>query len=169
MSFVYLGLGSNMGDRAKNLTLAISLINQYLGTVFAESGIYESEPWGFESSNEFLNKVVGISTSLDPEALLKSVLSIEDKMGRIRGGEVYSDRIIDIDILFIDGVIIDHPDLVIPHPLIAERMFVLKPLMDIAPEFIHPLLNKSISDLISECKDNLEVIRVKQIPDRGQG
>ncbi|MCD4768840.1 MAG: 2-amino-4-hydroxy-6-hydroxymethyldihydropteridine diphosphokinase [Bacteroidales bacterium] len=150
MSYVYLGLGSNMGDRVKNLTLAVSLINQHLGTVFAESGIYKSEPWGFESSNEFLNKVVGIRTNLDPEALLKSVLSIEDKMGRIREGEGYSDRIIDIDILLYDDLIVNEDHLVIPHSLMHERIFVLEPLTEIAPDLVHPLFLKSMSQLLAD-------------------
>jgi len=161
MSFVYLGLGSNMGDRFKNLNDALLLIKERLGNIVNESGIYKTEPWGFVPENFFLNMAVCLSTEVDPFDILKGVMMIEKSLGRTRKGTGYSSRTIDIDILFIDGVIIDHPDLVIPHPLIAERMFVLKPLMDIAPGFIHPLLNKSISDLISECKNNLEVTRVK--------
>ncbi len=169
MSFVYLGLGSNMGDRFKNLNDALLMIEERLGNIVKESGIYKTEPWGFVTENFFLNMAVCLSAEADPFDILKDVMMIEKSLGRTRKGAGYSSRTIDIDILFIDGVIIDHPDLVIPHPLIAERMFVLKPLMDIAPGFIHPLLNISISDLTLECKDNLEVVRIKQIPDRGQG
>lgn len=160
MSSVFLGLGSNIGDRFNNLEDALLMIEMRLGNIESKSGIYKTEPWGFISEDYFLNMVVRLSAKADPVDILKSVMAIEKSLGRIRDDTGYSSRTIDIDILFIDEIIIDLHNLVIPHPLIAERMFVLKPLMEIAPGFIHPLLNRSISDLLVDCNDKLQVVMV---------
>ncbi len=160
MSSVYLGLGTNMGDRVKNLKDALVMIEERLGNIDSKSGIYKTEPWGFNSDDYFLNMVVCLSVEASPHEVLRDLMSIEKSLGRVRVGAGFSSRIIDIDILFFDRIIIDNASLVIPHPLIAERMFVLRPLMDLAPDLIHPLLNRSIAELVNDCNDSLQVIRV---------
>ena len=124
--------------------------------------MYESEPWGFDSQTWFLNIALRGDTSLDPKALLKELLLIEKELGRIRipGSTGYESREIDIDIVFYSDFIIDTPDLVVPHPRMAQRLFVLVPLCEIAPAFIHPVLGKSIRLLLSECDDTSRVNRL---------
>ena len=131
----FLGIGTNLGDRKTNLTHAVELINEQAGRVLACSSFVETEPWGFESENAFLNAVVEIDTLHSPHELLRVTQEIERAMGRTRksiNGN-YSDRIIDIDILLYEEVIIDDADLIIPHPLMWKRSFVYEPLWEIAP------------------------------------
>ena len=131
----FLGIGTNLGDRKTNLTHAVELINEQAGRVLACSSFVETEPWGFESDNAFLNAVVEIDTLHSPHELLRVTQEIERAMGRTRksiNGN-YSDRIIDIDILLYEEVIIDDADLIIPHPLMWKRSFVYEPLWEIAP------------------------------------
>ena len=124
-------------------------MSKQVGDVLKQSAFFASEPWGFDSKNEFLNAVILINTSLSPVELLKKTQEIETGLGRKTKSTVgYSDRLIDIDILFYDNLIIDEAELKIPHPFIAERDFVLIPLSEIAPELIHPVSGKSISELI---------------------
>ena len=148
MANVYLGLGTNLGDRKKNITNATIIIGSVMGEIRQLSSLYTSEPWGFQSENNFLNAVVLIETEHSPETCLQMAKSIEREMGRTyhKTGE-YEDRIIDIDILLYDNLIIDSESLKIPHPLIQERLFVLNPLAELAPEFVHPVLGKSIQEL----------------------
>ena len=131
----YLGIGTNLGDRRANLTCAVELINEQAGHVLACSSFIETEPWGFESANAFLNAVVEIETLHSPRELLRITQGIERAMGRknksVNGN--YSDRIIDIDILLYEDVIVDDEDLVIPHPLMWKRSFVYEPLGEIEP------------------------------------
>lgn len=132
----YLGLGTNLGDdKAANLRQAVDMLHEQAGHVLACSTFIESEPWGFESANTFLNAVIAIDTPYTPHQLLTITQSIERAMGRthksINGN--YTDRIIDIDILLYDDIVIDTPELTIPHPLILQRDFVYRPLMEIAP------------------------------------
>lgn len=129
----YLGLGTNLGDKATNLNKAIENIGKLIGTIERQSAFYATEPWGFESQNSFLNACVKVSTNLTPRQLLKATQSIEIMMGRkekSHNGQ-YHDRLIDIDILLYDDVDIKEPDLTIPHPLMHERDFVMKPLREI--------------------------------------
>ena len=160
MPEVYLILGSNIGDRKKYLEQAISMINEAIGKIQSKSSLYETAPWGFDDKNNFLNLVIKVETSLQPENLLKEILQIEKIIGRIRTKEKYSSRVIDIDILFYDKKIIHSENLVIPHPLMHERKFVLIPLAEIAGQFIHPVFNKTIQTLLNECKDELNVEKV---------
>jgi 2-amino-4-hydroxy-6-hydroxymethyldihydropteridine diphosphokinase len=155
---VYLGLGSNLGDRLRNLDKAERTITSLIGPVIKASGIYETTSWGFKSSSNFLNKVINIETGLLPEDLLEKILFIESAMGRVREGKGYTSRIIDIDILFFGNQIINAEFLTIPHPLIAERKFVLVPLFSIAPDFVHPVTGKSIRELLETCTDSGLVI-----------
>lgn len=158
-SSAILGLGSNLGDREGWLDKAIDLIRGNVGSVDIFSSRYETEPWGFQSINSFLNMVVIVQTKLDPENLMRQILNIELVLGRKRDHNNYVSRTIDIDILLYDDKVIRESGLKIPHPLIQERRFVLVPLCEIAPEMIHPVLMKTFRDLLNECKDDSKVIK----------
>ena len=137
MSVIYLGIGTNLGNRQKNLELAVDLLEKRVGKCRKISSFYKSKPAGFDSENDFLNAVLEIETCLLPFALLHETQKIERELGRTHksANGIYHDRIIDIDILLYDNEIIDTPELKIPHPHIAERDFVLTPLREIAPLF----------------------------------
>ena len=144
----FLSLGTNLGNKQENLQIAIQYINKKVGKVIAQSSVIETEPWGFTSKNTFLNMVIEVETSLSPLDILKKTQKIERLMGRIeKTHTAYQDRIIDIDIILYDDVILDTPELKLPHPLFHQRDFVLKPLCEIAPEYIHPVLRKQIKEL----------------------
>lgn len=138
MATLYLSLGTNLGDRQSNLDTALTLIGQRIGTVSAKSSVMETEPWGFESSNFFLNMAVKVSTKLKPMDVLKAAKEIEREMGRTVKSDTdgYQDRIIDIDILLYDDLVMQTPELTIPHPLMQKRRFVMEPLSEIAPDLI---------------------------------
>jgi 2-amino-4-hydroxy-6-hydroxymethyldihydropteridine diphosphokinase len=148
---VYLGLGTNLGDKERNLNEAISLLSLEIGDVVRQSSFLASKPWGFNSKNEFLNAVVLVETNLPPFDLLAKTQEIERSLGRIaKSANGYSDRLIDIDILLYDSQVVDLPALKIPHPLMAERDFVLIPLSEIAPQLVHPVLGKKIIELLND-------------------
>lgn len=150
---VYLALGTNLGNRQKNMIAAIENIEKQIGTVVSQSAFYDSEPFGFESDNRFLNSVVKVKTDLLPNQLIEVAQQIEHDMGRTEksGEEEYTDRLIDIDILFYNREVINNGSkLIIPHPRMAERDFVLKPLAEIAANFVHPVLNKTIDELVDK-------------------
>jgi 2-amino-4-hydroxy-6-hydroxymethyldihydropteridine diphosphokinase len=148
---VYLALGSNLGDKNKNLLTAIALIAEEIGVFSAISSVYKTEPWGYESQNCFLNQVVAVETSLLPQELLTVTQSIEKEMGRQpKTQTTYQDRIIDIDIILYDDWVYKSENLELPHPLFHRREFVLKPLNEINPELEHPVLNKKIKKLLAE-------------------
>jgi 2-amino-4-hydroxy-6-hydroxymethyldihydropteridine diphosphokinase len=157
MKKVFLGLGTNLGDREANLKTAVGSIIKNIGTVVRISSVYETEPWGFRTEDLFLNMVVETETGLKPSGLLGRILMIEAEMGRLRGGKGYSSRIIDLDILLYGETIMDTKSLVIPHPKFHERRFVLVPLCEIAPVLVHPVLKKSIKTLLKECPDKGKV------------
>ena len=133
---VYLGLGTNLGDKEANLRMAVEEIRKRVGEVTSLSAFYTSEPWGFQSDNSFLNAVCCVSTDLSPTETLTITQDIERFLGRLKKsiGGVYSDRVIDIDILLYDDLHIDTPELTIPHPLMWQRDFVMIPLREIAPD-----------------------------------
>jgi 2-amino-4-hydroxy-6-hydroxymethyldihydropteridine diphosphokinase len=158
MKKVFLGLGSNLGNREENLNKAKVMIGSSIGSVISSSSLYETEPWGFESKEEFLNMVICIETKLSPSGLLGRILMIESQLGRVRCDTKYSSRVIDIDILLYDNDIVNEEALIIPHPKIEERRFVLVPLAEIAPDLIHPVLNKSLKSLLQTCSDKSSVV-----------
>lgn len=132
---VYLGLGSNIGNRKRMIAQAIENINKQVGVVVRQSALYETKPWGFESPNDFINAAICCETELAPRALMRKLQSIELQMGRVGKtiGEQYQDRVIDIDILLYDDIKVNEPDLKIPHPYMREREFVMIPLKEIFP------------------------------------
>ena len=150
---IFISLGSNQGDRLDYLTKALILIEAQDIRVVAFSSIYETTPWGFESTL-FYNACAQLETALVPEDLMKILLMIEEKLGRVRNSEVgYSARTIDLDLLFYNGLVIDLPFLTLPHPRIHLRNFVLLPLSEIAPNWIHPIKFKSLSELVKQSPD----------------
>ena len=159
MKPVFLGIGTNLGEREENLRKAIKLIEEHIGSITEESSVYETEPWGFQSETSFFNMVIKIETNLTPSGLLGRILMIEAMMGRLREGQGYKSRIIDIDILFFGSRIFENKILKIPHPRIQERRFVLVPLSEIAADLLHPVFKKSIKELLQECKDKSKVLK----------
>ena len=156
-TIAYLLLGGNLGDRKKNLELAIQFLNEEAGKVVSVSSIYETAAWGKEDQPDFLNQAIALTTNLSALQLLDKALEIEQKLGRIRK-EKWGERLIDIDlILFGDEVINMEGKLQIPHPHMQNRRFVMQPLAEIAPDIIHPILGKTISELAENISDNLEV------------
>lgn len=145
---VYLALGSNLGDRLANLKQAISSLTPQM-EVKAKSQVYETPPWGYEEQPRFLNQVVKAITYLDPEPLLKHLKRLEVALGR-KKSFVNGPRLIDMDILFFDDIVMEEPSLVIPHPRLHERAFVLFPLMDIAPDLVHPVLKQTVRELAAQ-------------------
>ena len=157
MLTAYLGLGSNKGERISYIQKAIAEIKKIPGIVVLKfSGIYETEPWGVENQPDYLNSVLEIKTGLDAEILLKELKDIEKRIGRIQSAK-WSEREIDIDLLFYGNEIIEKDFMTVPHPQIEKRKFVLIPMNEIAPDFIHPLLKEKISELLINTNDPLIV------------
>ena len=146
---IVLGFGSNLGDREEYILSAYRLLQEELGELIKKSSFIETPAWGFESDNSFINSVAVFETLKSPFEALEICNKIEKELGRKRNPEHrgYQNRTIDIDILFYEDIILDTPTLKIPHPLIAEREFVLKPLKEILPNFLHPILKKEIKDI----------------------
>ena len=148
MAQVYLGLGTNLGNKEQNLLLAINQIKLEVGNLICQSAFYASKAWGFESENEFLNAVIQIETTLTPTELLAETQDLELKLGRTAKTDIgFADRLIDIDILLYDNIIVNLPQLKIPHQLLHLRDFVLIPLAEIAADVVHPVYFKSIREL----------------------
>lgn len=156
-----LSTGSNLGDRRNNLEAAAGLLKERIGKLIRSSTIFESPAWGYESRNKYYNQCLIIETDLGPDDCLGLMLGIEQKLGRTRKNGVCTDRIIDIDILFYDDLVLDSVSLKIPHERMAERKFILLPLAEILPDFVHPVLFRTVSELLEACPDELEVVPVK--------
>lgn len=152
----YLLLGTNLGDKKSNLTQAKKAINKQLGTIVSESAIYETAAWGKTDQPSFLNQVVQVDTDLTATELLEGISNIEKSLGRKRI-EKWGERIIDIDILYYEDSVINMQNLQVPHPGIPTRRFTLIPLVEIAPNFVHPSLNLTNQQLLKKCDDPLEV------------
>ena len=158
----YLLLGSNISPRNDYLNSAKELIEIEIGDIQASSSVYESEPWGFEAEHYFLNEVLAVDTVLNARDLLDESQEIEKRLGRMRKSDTsYSSRTIDIDILFFDDAVLSLPGLTIPHIQIQNRRFTLLPLVEIAPDFKHPVLGKSCRQLLKDCKDCGKVWKVQ--------
>ncbi len=156
MNKVFLLIGGNIGDRMANLAMAVEFIEKYLGKMFQMSSIYETAAWGNTNQPAFYNQAIQLTTSLPPETLLAQLLAIEIKMGRVRT-QKYGPRTIDLDILMIDDKVLDTNTLTIPHPQLHNRRFALLPLAEIAPSLHHPILDKTVSELLINCPDTLDV------------
>ena len=161
MEKVYLCLGGNIGDTRNYLQNAVAMIGRRIGRVVSQSAVYQSEPWGFNAEQMFLNQVVVAETELEPHAVLELCLQIEAELGRTRSGNGYEPRTIDIDIVFFGQQIISQPDLQVPHPLMHRRNFVLRPLCDVAADFVHPVFRKTVHQILTECDDNAMVKQLK--------
>lgn len=153
---VFISLGSNLGDRAENLKKALHAIELDVGTIVKRSSQYETKPWGNSNQPDFFNQVILVHSAKSPEDCLFALSAIEQQMGRKRE-EKWGARIIDLDLLYANDLIIQAKKLTLPHPGIALRRFVLVPLVEIAPDFVHPVLRKDHRQLLSECPDSLEV------------
>ncbi|MDR3007807.1 MAG: 2-amino-4-hydroxy-6-hydroxymethyldihydropteridine diphosphokinase [Sphingobacterium sp.] len=159
MNKIYILLGTNLGDRFQQLDLARKQLELRLGAIIEVSSIYETAAWGVEDQPTFLNQALIITTDLQATDCLEITQSIEQELGRIRIKK-WGERVIDIDLIYFNQDIIDLPTLRIPHPFIAERRFVLAPLVEIAPDYIHPLYKKNNVYLLDKCKDDLPVKKI---------
>ena len=159
---VFILLGSNLGDREMLINQACKMMEEKCGGIVRRSGLYESEPWGFQAEQWFLNQVVMIDTALQPDALMHTLLSIEKALGRDRTvhHDGYVSRPIDLDILYFGDKIIDTQMVNAPHPRLHQRRFTLMPLCEIAPDFVHPTLKKNNLQLLDECRDNGKIIKL---------
>ena len=158
---IYLGLGTNLGNRVANLQQSIDKIREEVGMVRQQSAIYQTKAWGVNNQPDFLNQVIEVATPLSPEETLKTILRIETTMGRIRTRKWYT-RLIDIDLLFYEESIIKTSSLIVPHPYIQDRNFVLAPLVEIAPDLVHPIFKKNMMVLWEACEDTLLVKRFEE-------
>jgi 2-amino-4-hydroxy-6-hydroxymethyldihydropteridine diphosphokinase len=159
MNRTYLSLGSNLEDRIQNLSKARSLLNKRAGEIVSVSGVYETEPWGFTSDMNFYNQVIELHTQLEPVQLLDNIQQIEKDCGRVADKVRFAPRTLDADILFFNDLICNLPGLVIPHPSLHLRRFVLVPMAEIAPGLVHPILKKKISRLLQDCPDRCRIIQ----------
>lgn len=156
MSTAYLLIGGNLGNRAAYLQQATGLIGESCGNIVISSAIYETAAWGITAQPAFYNQAIAIETELEPGKLMQALLHIEEIMGRQRTVKM-GPRIIDLDILLVDDFIIDTDLLTLPHPALPARRFALLPLCEIAPSLVHPVLHKTIRQLLAECSDELDV------------
>ncbi|HUZ61599.1 MAG TPA: 2-amino-4-hydroxy-6-hydroxymethyldihydropteridine diphosphokinase [Hanamia sp.] len=163
MNTAFLITGGNIGNRNQNLQTAASLIEEQIGPIIKSSKIYETDAWGITDQPTFYNQVLIIESKYSAREVMRKILKIEEKMGRIRSIKNAA-RIIDIDILFFNDEIINEPNLIIPHTEIGNRRFVLIPLNELAPEMVHPLFKKSIHELLSTTKDELNAIPLPSLP-----
>ena len=153
-------LGSNIGDRKLHIARAIQMIEESIGPIWASSAYYETEAWGNADQNDFINVALEVEHYMTPNQLLKTVNRIEDDLGRERK-EKWGARTIDIDIIFVEDIIVDTDKLTLPHKWMEKRNFVLYPMVEIAEKFVHPVLNKTLAELLEECEDTTKITRLK--------
>lgn len=165
MHTVYLSLGSNLGNKLDYIFQAKIFIKSDIGLISQESSLYLSEPWGYASHHDFINQCIEVKTFLKPLELLDKIKIIENLLGRgNHSKEYYTDRTIDIDILFYDNICCKYKDIItIPHPLLHNRRFILLPLSEIAPDYVHPLLNETVKNLLLQCQDDSTVTSLDQV------
>lgn len=157
---IYLCIGGNLGEREANLEETLMFLEFNFGDIMAVSSVYESDAWGMQDAPRFLNQVVCIESELSNEELLTEIAELEEFYGRERSDEEYLSREMDVDVLMIDQEVIDEDKLKVPHPRMEMRRFVLEPLQEIAPDLIHPVFQKTVSALLSECTDNTKLSKV---------
>lgn len=162
MHMVFLGIGGNIGNKQKNFGEVCRIIENNLGKIEMKSSVYETPPWGFKADENFWNQVICIETLLSPQELLAEIRNIEEHFGRERKTDHYSSREMDIDILYYDDDFVENESLVIPHPRIEQRKFVLVPLVEIAPDFKHPLLRLTSIEMLENCKDGSVIKKVDE-------
>ena len=160
MHNVLLSLGSNLGNRQVYLSKAIRLLRLHAGEIKNQSSVYETEPWGFTHENNFYNQCIAVLTPLNPFSLLQKIHEIEKTFGRGEPTLQYEARTIDIDILFYDDLVLESSSLSIPHPRMEQRLFVLEPLAEIAPGFIHPVRRLTVLKLLEQCTDDKAVTKI---------
>lgn len=152
-------LGANLGERAQTLHRAANLLAERIGPITAQSRLYETAAWGITNQPAFLNQVLVVETTLEPDAVLDQTQAIEHELGRVRKVK-WGARVIDIDILYYDQQIIQTERLTMPHPYLHQRRFTLVPLAEVAPEFVHPVLGRTTVELLAECDDSSEVVPI---------
>lgn len=162
MNRLFLLLGSNEGDRAQWFRLAEEELSTHVGGIVQASSLYETAAWGKTDQPDFLNKVLVLETELCAEEILQQTRSIEERLHRQRS-EKWGQRTLDIDILFYNDLILDTPELKIPHPFLHQRRFTLMPLNEVAPLFVHPVFNSTVAALLDECPDDLPVRKIAEV------
>ena len=153
---IILLLGANLGDRTQTLHRAIGLIAERVGVVLKQSSLYETAPWGVTDQPSYLNQVLAVETDLDPQEVLEQTQAIEQELGRVRLDK-WGARVVDIDILYYDQLVLQTDTLTIPHPYLHQRRFTLVPLSEIAPDFMNPMVKKTSMELLAACEDDGEV------------
>lgn len=161
MHKVFLGIGGNVGNKQKNFSEVLNLIQNMVGKIVKKSSVYETPPWGFKAEENFWNQVVLVETKHSPMDLLTEIHKIEALFGRERKTKLYTSREMDIDILYFNNDFMEIDKLVIPHPRIHQRKFVLVPLVEIAPELKHPLLRLTSTQMLENCRDGSVIKKVE--------
>ncbi|WP_143309258.1 2-amino-4-hydroxy-6-hydroxymethyldihydropteridine diphosphokinase [Chitinophaga vietnamensis] len=159
MNTALLLIGGNLGDRAANLGKAVQEINAAAGVVTKTSALYQTAPWGVVDQPDYLNQALELRTEMDALTLMHTLLETERRIGRLRQGK-WGARVIDIDMIFFNDEILSLPELKLPHPRMQLRRFVLTPLAEIAPDYVHPVLHKTVSELLAICPDHLPVHQI---------
>jgi len=153
MHHVFLGIGGNIGNKPASFSKVHSLTDREIGAILKQSSVYESPPWGFHAEDNFWNQVLIVETELSPAEILSKIIEFESSFNRKRHSERYTSREMDVDILYYDDIFIETEDLIVPHPRLHQRLFVLVPLTEVAPDFKHPLFRMTSKQLLENCKD----------------